>query len=295
MRWSVRLTPEILCAGMVAAAFHPLALAQSSPGAGLPPPVNFTADQDHRNMMDQLGIEALRPGPSGDEAAPNHANYDESKADPYPNLPDPLTLNDGQKVTTAAMWWDKRRPQIVDMYEKYVYGRIPNDVPPVHWTVGIADHERLGFTPVIAKELIGRVDNSSYPAISVNIHMILVTPVDVKGPVPVLIMFGRSAFPNPSEPSTEEIERVNQAWKTLLIHQDPSLQATFEQHPAWQLVKGTPFQFPQLNADGGLPNTWQLVADGWGFVLLDPASVQADDGAGLTRGIIGLVNKGQPR
>ena len=295
MRVSIRLMPGILCANLAAAAFHPVVLAQNTSPAAVPPPITFTADQDHQNMMDQLGIEALRPGPSGDESAPNHANYDESKANPWPYLPDPLTLNDGQKVTTAAMWWDKRRPQIVAMYEKYVYGRIPNDVPPVHWTVGIVDHERLGFTPVIAKELTGHVDNSSYPAISVNIHMILVTPAGAKGPVPVLIMFGRAAFPDPSEPSTEEIDRVNQAWKTLLIHQDPSLQAVFEQHPAWQLVKGSPFQFPQLNADGGLPNTWQLVADGWGFALLDPASVQADDGAGLTRGIIGLVNKGQPR
>jgi hypothetical protein len=50
-----------------------------------------------------------------------------------------------------------------------------------------------------------------------------------------------------------------------------------------------------LNEDGGLPNPWQLVAAGWGFALFDTASVQADDGAGITRGIIGLVNKGQPR
>ena len=50
-----------------------------------------------------------------------------------------------------------------------------------------------------------------------------------------------------------------------------------------------------MNEDGDPPNTWQLVAAGWGFVLFDPASVQADNGAGLTRGIIGLVNKGQPR
>jgi len=54
-------------------------------------------------MMDQLGIRALRPGPSGDENAPNHANYDESKANPFPNLPDPLTLNNGKKVTSARM------------------------------------------------------------------------------------------------------------------------------------------------------------------------------------------------
>ena len=84
------------------------ALAQNAP-----PPVTFTAEQDHQNMMDQLGIKALRPGPSGNEDAPNHANYDEALANPYPNLPDPLTMNDGTKVTTAKMWWEKRRPELV--------------------------------------------------------------------------------------------------------------------------------------------------------------------------------------
>jgi hypothetical protein len=39
----------------------------------------------------------------------------------------------------------------------------------------------------------------------------------------------------------------------------------------------------------------QLIADGWGVATINPASIQADNGAGLTRGIIGLVNKGQPR
>jgi hypothetical protein len=171
------------------------------------PPVTFTADQDHQNMMDQLGIKALRPGPSGNEKAPNHANYDESLANPYPNLPDPLTLNDGTKVTTAAQWWDKRRPELVDMLSKYVYGRQPENLPKVTWTVTTADHEFLGFTPVIAKDLIGEVDNSAYPAIKVRIHMTLVTPANAKGPVPVLMMFGRAGFPNPNEPRGEELER----------------------------------------------------------------------------------------
>ena len=121
------------------------ALAQNSPSAAPPPPVTFTSDEDHQNMMDQLGIKALRPGPSGNEKAPNHANYDESTANPYPNLPDPLTLNDGKKVTTPQMWWDKRRPEIVEMYEKYVYGRIPKDVPKVTWTVTAVDHEMIGL------------------------------------------------------------------------------------------------------------------------------------------------------
>ncbi len=69
-------------------------------------------------MMDQLHIKSLRPGPSGDEKAPNHANYDEATANPYPNLPDALTLKNGKKVTTAAIWWNQRRPEIVEDFER---------------------------------------------------------------------------------------------------------------------------------------------------------------------------------
>jgi hypothetical protein len=269
------------------------ALAAQNPSQ---PPVNFTADQDHQNMMDQLGIKALRPGPSGNENAPNHANYDESKANPYLNLPDPLITNDGRKVTTVKMWWDERRPEIVDMYERYVYGRVPNNVPGVKWTVTAVDHEFLGFNPVTAKDIVGEVDNSSYPAISAKIHMTLVTPAMARGPVPVLIMFGPAGFPNPNEPRGADIDKVNSALKALLLQQDPSLKQVFESHPAWEPIRNSPFfQPPQLNADGDPPNTWQLIAAGWGFALLDPASIQADNGQGITRGIIGLVNKGQPR
>jgi hypothetical protein len=289
---SLRYSPRFL--GLIfTTCVSSFVFAQTS--ATLPSPVTFTAEQDHQNMMDQLGIRALRPGPSGSEKSPNNANYDESLANPFPNVPDPLTMNDGEKITTTSMWWTKRRPELVDMLSKYVYGRVPGDVPKVSWTVIAVDHEMIGFTPVIAKDLIGQVDNSSYPAISVKIHMTLVTPARAAGPVPVLMMFGRAGFPSPNEPRGEELDRLNQAWKAMLIQQDPSLKDVFAQHPAWEPLKETPFQPPQLNQDGDPPNTWQLVAAGWGFVLFDPASVQADDGAGITRGIIGLTNKGQPR
>src|SRR3954469_15310863 len=76
------------------------------------PPVTFTAEQDQKNMLEQLGIKRLRPGYSGNEAAPNHANYDESKATPYPELPEVLALKNGKKVTTPEMWWKQRRPEI---------------------------------------------------------------------------------------------------------------------------------------------------------------------------------------
>jgi hypothetical protein len=158
------------------------------------------------------------------------------------------------------------------------------------------DHEFLGFTPVTAKELIGEVDNSAYPAITVKMHAIEVLPAMARGPVPVLIMFGPARFPNPNEPRGQELARVNKAFEAMLLQQDPTLKDVFEHHPAWEPLKEPSFfQRPEPNEDGDPPNMYQLIAAGWGFVLFDPASVQADDGAGITRGIIGLVNKGQPR
>ena len=64
-----------------------------------PAPVTFTAKEDHDNMMKQLGITEIRPGFSGNENDPNHANYDEALANPCPELPDILTLKNGKKVT----------------------------------------------------------------------------------------------------------------------------------------------------------------------------------------------------
>src|SRR5437588_455713 len=103
--------------------------------SAIPPPRVWTAAQDHQNMMEQLGIKSLRPGPSGNENAPHHANYDESKANPSPDLPDVLRTNDGTEVTTPQTWWDRRRPQIVEDFDREVSGRVPKDVPKVTWTV----------------------------------------------------------------------------------------------------------------------------------------------------------------
>jgi len=260
-------------------------------------PVNFTADQDHQNMMKQLGIKTLRNGPSGDESAPNHANYDESLANPYPDLPEVLTLKNGKKVTTPQMWWKQRRPEIVEDMEREVYGRIPAGVPKVTWTVKVTDKERVGFFPVIAKQLIGHVDNGAYPLINVNIEMTLVLPANAKGPVPVLMMFGRSVLPAPAQPAAADVEKINNALKELLVKDHPELKTVFEQYPAYNpIAEQSPFGpggFPVMKGDP--PTATQLIANGWGYVLIDPASIQADNAEGLTKGIIGLVNKGQPR
>ena len=217
---------------------------------------NWTAEQDHQNMMDQLGIKALRPGPSGNEKDPNHANYDESLANPFPNLPDVLTLKNGQKVTTPDMWWKQRRPEIVEDFDREVLGRVPKDVPKVTWTVTNTVNATVGSRPVVGKQLVGHVDNSAFPATNVDIQMTLVTPADTQGPVPVMIMYGFPRLPGTPAPAGRAMPNMT---------------------------------------GGDPPATDQLIADGWGYATLNPNSVQADNGAGLTKGIIGLENHGQPR
>jgi len=290
----------------------------AEPVKPLPPPaVTWTADQDHQNMMDQLGIKVLRPGPSGNESDPNHANYDESKANPYPDLPDVLTLKNGNKVITSEEWWKQRRPEIEHDMQEYVYGFVPKNAPKVTWTVKVVDHEFVGRTPVIAKQLVGHVDNSAYPLIDVNIDMVLVTPANAKGPVPVLMMFGRAALPAPAQPNPEALAKINEALRELLAKSDPSLKAILDQYPAYQPIAPTATASPfggfgavparpgAVAAPGAAaagagsaadpPTTQQLLADGWGYATINPTSIQADNGAGITRGVIGLVNKGQPR
>src|SRR5262249_11248985 len=97
--------------------------------------VMLTTSQDRQNMLDQLGIAKLRPGRDSNPNSPNPANYDQSKANPYPNLPGVLETKDGKKVTTPEGWWNERRPEIVELLEREVYGRIPDNVPKVRWEV----------------------------------------------------------------------------------------------------------------------------------------------------------------
>jgi hypothetical protein len=226
---------------------------------------NWTAADDHKNMMEQLGIQALRPGPSGNEGAPNHANYDESKANPFPNLPDVLTLKNGKKVTSKAMWWNQRRPEIVEDFEREVLGRVPKNVPQVRWEVTKSAEGKVGERAVIGKQLLGHVDNSSDPEIQVDIQMTVVIPAGLKAPAPAMMMFGGRTIPEIAFPAPVFPGRGGRG--------------------------GPPGPPPGSDP----PAIEQLIADGWAVVTIAPNSIQADNGAGLTKGIIGLVNHGQPR
>ena len=249
-----------------------LGLAGQSTAAKTPPPapafkstpeqlaIQAASKKDRARMLGLLGIKEsqMRPAPSGDARAANATNYDESKANVYPNLPDPLVMKDGQRVTTAAMWWKQRRPEIVAAFNRELLGRAPANLPRVTWEVVSSTRESYGGIPVVTKRLAGHVDNSAYPQIKVNIDMMLTTPANAPGPVPVMM--------------------------ELAFARD------FEHAVARPVVEAAP------GAPGSYGVAWKPVLEkGWGFAVLEPTSYQADDGAGLTEGIIGLMNKGQPR
>jgi hypothetical protein len=263
----------IVLAGAVVLAAGATSAQAPAPG-GAVGTEGWTAQQDRQHMMDLLGITRLRPGPAADENAPNATNYDEAKANPFPNLPEVLTLKDGRRVTTPEMWRTLRRPEIIEDFEREVVGRIPPNVPRVTWNVVETATGTVGSHRVNGKRLAGRVDNSAHPAIEVTIEMTLVTPAEAKGPVPVMMMFGGArSIPGGAQPAPP---------------------------PGRGGGRGRAGGAPAPRAGGppppsDPPATEQLIAAGWGYVQINPTSIQADNGAGLTRGIIGLTNKGQPR
>lgn len=213
--------------------------------------IQMASQADHQKMMKLLHIDSLRAGPSGDPKAPNAANADESKATTYTSLPDPLILKNGTKVADAKTWWNKRRPEIVEDFDREVYGRVPANVPKVKWEVVSVVNEKNSDIPVVTKKLLGHVDNSAYPDIKVDIDLTLTTPANVKKPVPVIMEFTfvfPPGFRMPAQNTSKE--------------------------PTWQQ---------------------QVLSKGFGYAILVPTSYQADNGAGLTQGIIGLTNKGQSR
>src|SRR3984885_9306983 len=182
-------------------------------------------DADYQQRMQQLGITRLRKGPNGDANAPDHANYDEAVANPYPEYPDPLRMNDGSKVTTAAQWTNKRRPQIIEGFEREVLGRVPANTPAVSFLVKATENERIGAVQVSATLLTGHLDNSGYPAVNVDFPVMLIKPVNHTGPMPLLIMFalGAPPFPSPVPPSAADVARMNAALRAAMIKENPEL------------------------------------------------------------------------
>jgi len=253
---------SLLLAGACAAALAQTAVAPPAmPGAAERAAITQASETERTREMKLLGIaEMQKPATAYDIGKPGNANYDEAKANPYPDIPDLMTLKDGGKVTTAAQW-RKRRAEIKALFDDNVYGKYPAHIPKVTWTAGEAVPMDVQGVPALVRHVTGHVDNSAYPAINVDIQLDVVTPAAAKGRKVPVIIGGGSVRPRPPRPAPAPGQAVH-----------------------------------MLSAPKDVADSAKLLLDkGWGFVAVNVNDVQADNGAGLDKGIIGLVNKGKPR
>src|SRR5471030_680836 len=158
---------------------------------------------DHQNMMEQLGVKALRRGPDPN----NQSTFDEAISNPFKSsMPDVLTMKDGAKVKRRGQW-PKRKAEIMEDFEREVYGRIPANVPGVTWEVTSTTPGRLGGIPIVTKNLKGHVDNSAFPSVKVDIQASFTVPAHTRRSVPMIVEFGGfrpRAVPGGPKPWTQQ-------------------------------------------------------------------------------------------
>ncbi|AQR63602.1 hypothetical protein BZG35_16615 [Brevundimonas sp. LM2] len=208
-------------------------------GTGSAPVQTLTAEEDHRRLLDLLGIARLRPGADGQNPhASNAVNYDEARADRCVGLPALLTSRDGTDVTRGT--WPARRAEILAMFENEIYGRVPVSAPGIRWNSTPAPAQDG------AREVRGLRGEDATGGLSIEATVSL--PPCVTGPVPAVLGL---TFPR------------------ALTDRFPP-----EPRPTWKE---------------------QVLARGMAVVEYVPVSVQADDGAGLASGAIGLAGGGRPR
>src|SRR4051812_6350516 len=123
-----------------------------------------------------IGVVAGQPGGNVKKE-----NVDENKVPPY-TLPDPLVDSEGKRIATSAEWMQKRRPEILNLFEAEVYGRAPKEVPQLEFHLDTEKRDALGGH-AIRKEVTILVSTSRG---RLPLHLLLYTPISNR-PVPVFL------------------------------------------------------------------------------------------------------------
>jgi lysophospholipase L1-like esterase len=162
---------------------------------------------DYQNMLDQLGIKSIRKG----RDSKVKDTSDEATANPFKDsMPDLMTFKDGSKVKTSDQW-PKRRAEIVEAFESEVYGRVPKDVPKVMWEASDTTEGESGGVATITRKLVGHVDNSAFPKITVDIQASFTVPKQAAGKVPIILQFG-GGFPGLGGPNPWTQQALDKCW-----------------------------------------------------------------------------------
>ena len=109
------------------------------------------------------------------------ANYDESKVGAY-TLPDPLVFNDGKPVRTAKDW-QKRRSEILELFETNVYGHSPKPPKSIRHKIFDLDKNALGGKAIRKQVTIYFSPKDDGPKEDLLIYI----PAAAQKPVPLIL------------------------------------------------------------------------------------------------------------
>jgi hypothetical protein len=114
-------------------------------------------------------------------------NYEEERVGSY-TLPDVLTLQNGQKVKDAKTWTDKRRPELIKLFEEQQFGKMPSR------PAGMSFHVFDKGTPVLGGKAIRKQvtvyftkDTSQH-----NMDLLIYLPAKTSKPAPLLLIINFS-------------------------------------------------------------------------------------------------------
>ena len=226
----------------------------------------------NRLNLGALIIMTVLNGVCAAEAAEPAANYDESKIPPYA-LPDPLVLADGQRVTDAATWREKRRPEIVALFEKHVYGKAPGRPADMSFEPGPKADALDG--KAVRREIVVRVSKDPKAP---QIHLLMYLPKPAGKPAPVFLSLNFHG--------------------NHVIHRDPGITLPEGWLPNQPDVKITSNQASEKQR-GMESSRWpvqMLLARGYGLVTAYYGDIEPDVKDGLDRSVRALYLKpGQTR
>jgi len=204
------------------------------------------------------------------------SNYNEEKVPPY-TLPDPLVMNDGRAVTTAQMWFNERRPEILKFYQTQIYGRIPENAPKMTWEEmetkldsGIArtsgSNESGAPNGAIVKTIVGHMgDKSDGPAMKVTLYL----PPEAKQPVPVLLSISFGFVPGGRG------------------GQGRAQTAGSGKAEGNEAAKAAPARGPAA----GFNSLGEVLGRGWAYASLNYGDIQPDRANAWNQGVVSLTLK----
>jgi len=181
-------------------------------------------------------------------------NYEENKVGTY-QLPNPLVCKDGTPVTRTNQWFDKRRPEILELYHKEIFGFTPH--PGIHTQFNVWENSANALEGKAVRKQI-EVNLTGSPRGPV-VHLLLYTPAEKTSPVPTFLCL--------------------QFQGNYTVIDDPGI-AIF---PAWDRKKFT-LAMPKLPHRGELSNNWNIpatLARGYGFAVVNYQEIEPDMAQGL--------------